>query len=275
MTQWSANGDNAASAPKVMAQYLDVGSGKAAKAANNTALYANVTHNAFISHETVGVFGVTPAKMANTSSEGPKATSPGWNIRRAGQGPVVSVTATGGTGFANGETATISGGTSNATITLTSNATGNLASGAVSSGGLFTNTGEASVAFNREKHLTGITVGGTPTGYSNTDTIVASNGSVNATATVITNSSGGFVTANVTITNVGLWPNATTNSQVTFVVLANTGANSAGSGATFAAGLANSSGGTVTPTLGGRAGRVHYECFAESSSLQSSSQTLP
>jgi hypothetical protein len=75
------------------------------------------------------------------------------------------------------------------------------------------------------------------------------------------------VTANLTITDVGLWPAATTNAQVTFAVTAANGDASAGSGATFAAGLANSAGGTLTLTLGGRAGRVSYETIVAMGSL--------
>jgi hypothetical protein len=225
----------------------------------NVNLYGNVTPGAFMNGIAVGVFSTNTANVHDSNTPGISHT--GWSIRRGGTGPILSIAvATPASGFANGETITFSNGSSNGTGTITTNATGNMVSVAVTSGGAgFANSAMVATAFNREKHLTAITVGGTPTGYSNTDVIKAANGTTNATASVSTNSTGGFVSANVTINNVGLWANTKVNADVAFTVANSTGGASAGSGATFAATLANSAGGAVTVTLGGRANRVHYE----------------
>jgi len=236
--------------------------------------YGNTTVAAFVNNQVMGTFAVdtTEFNAANTSSENKRISHTGWNLRKAGTGPVISftTTATGTSGFANGETFKVSNGTINAIGTITSNATGNLISASVTNGGAgFSNATNVVITFNREKHVTAVTVAGTPTGYSNTDTVIASNGTINATATLVTNSTGGFVTGNVTITNVGLFDSAKVAGNLLFSVVANTGSASAGSGATFTATLGTSTGGAVTVTLGGRAGRVFYETLVATGSIAS------
>lgn len=279
MPLW-ANTDNANGQPKyvyALTRNGPQGSGNAAEAANAAALFGNVTPLAFGANNVVGSVGVTDAEFANSSApDKPYVTHVGWQMRIAGTGGVANATGTGGSGFANGETVTVSGGGTNATLTVIANTTGNLAGFTVTNPGSgWANVAGTTSAFNREKHLTSITVGGTPTGYSNTDTIVASNGTVNATATVSTNSTGGFVTANVTITNGGLFGNTQANSTVAFAVRAANGSASAGSGATFAAGLTTSTGGTPTLTLGGRAGRIQYETIVAMGSISGAGTTIP
>ena len=86
--------------------------------------------------------------------------------------------------------------------------------------------------------------------YVNTQVVTLSNGTVNATATISTNSTGG-VTA-LTLTNGG---SGFANTGIIRVQVANTTAASNSTNA-------NTSGGSslaVTITLGGRAGRVHRE----------------
>lgn len=262
------NQDLANNAPVYVAGALSLGSGRTNIAANNTALYGNTSDSALLPRQTVGVFAVDPQKQANTTGEGPKVTSPGWNLRRAWQGPIISGTAVNGSGFANSETVKVSGGGTNGTLVLTTNATSNLVSFSVRVGGVFTNTGEMTYTFNREQHVANVLVSGSTSGFSNTDTISISNGTITGTATISTNSTGGVVNSSFTVTNVGLFPAALTNSQLLVVALAANGAASAGAGATFTGTLGNSSGGTVAvTTLGGRAGRVHYECLNELSSI--------
>src|SRR6478735_4801803 len=116
MNQWGANGAASSNEPKWIAKYLNQGAGKSNQAANNTALFGNSTPNSFVNTISVGAFGATRNKMVNASSEGPKIDAVGWNIRRAYQGPVVSVVASGGSGFANGETVAFSNGTTNAVV---------------------------------------------------------------------------------------------------------------------------------------------------------------
>lgn len=261
MPLWK-NLDQANHAPKFVAMSINEGAGAAAKAANNTALYGNVTVGAFKNNMAIGVFAASIAELANNSGEGKKTAAPGWQLRRAWSGPIVGVAiANTGATFANGETALLSGGSVNATATLTTNSTGGLTSASVSgSKGTFTNVSSIVVAFNREKHAANVLVTG-GSGYLNTDTLRVSNGTVNATATISTNSTGGFQNATITLTNVGLFANNQTNAALVVTALAANGSPSVGTGATLTATLANSTNGGLTPSLGGRAGRVHYECL--------------
>ena len=218
-------------------------------------LYANVTVGSFLNNISVGIFGVDQAEATALNV----GVHPGWVLTRVGTGPLTGITVSGGTGFSNGDTVTVSNGTVNAVAVLTTNATGNLVSGSVlTRGSGFANAAVAVSAFNREQHLVQIIVGGTPTGYSNTDYVIASNGSINAVANVSTNATGGSLT--FTITNPGTFANTLPDAGVVLHVYANTGANSAGSGATLTANINPSSGGTIgSITLGGHSGRVFRE----------------
>jgi hypothetical protein len=266
MPLWGSQ-SNTAHAPKN--KNIVAGTGK-----TGANLYANSTVDAFVPNLVAGVFTINAA-MSNTALYN---QLPGWVLVRHGTGPIATISVEKGSGFANGETFRVSGGGVNATANVTTNATSNLASATVVGGGSgFSNSVGLTVTFHREKHLNDIVVGGTPTGYANDDVIRASNGTINATATIVTNATGGFETGNVTITNVGLWANTKANADVAFVVLAANGANSAGSGATFTANLSTSTGGNVTAyTFGGRANRVHYETLVAMRSISgNASVTLP
>jgi len=279
MSLWGANAASSANTPKFVASILNKGSGNANVAANNTAIFANTTVNSFITNEAVGSFGVTANKHANASSEGPKAQATGWNLRRAFTGPLLSFAATGGSGFSNGETALISNNaSSNATISLVANATGNLVSGTVTSGGQFVNNAGLVVTFRREKHLVNLNVTG-GSGYANTDTIVVSNSTVNATAIISTvNATGGFQNSSINVISSGLFSNTKANTDVVITVFAANGAATNGTSATLTANLGTSTSGTVnTFILGGRSGRVTYECLVALSGgfVDASSNTLP
>lgn len=232
-------------------------------------MFNNTTPGAFISDLAIGVFGVSATEQSNNTLNNSKEVGAhsGWNLRIGGTGPVVSFVVTdAGEDFANGETITVSNGTSNAIGTITTNATSNMVSVAVTNGGGgFTNTGITVIGFNRQKHIDEIVYSGTATGYNNTDIITASNGIINSTATVATNSTGGSLT--FTITNVGLFANTAANNSVVVTIANSTGGASVGSGATFSANLITSTGGTVTLALGGRSGRVHYETLVAMGSL--------
>jgi hypothetical protein len=223
-------------------------------------IFSNNTPNAIVDKQVAGLFGVdqTEATVAG------KGVTPGWNIVRTGTGPITAMTATGGTGFKTGDTITVSNGSANATATLTANATGNLVSVGIPSNGLgsgYVNASIVATGFNREKHVTLITVTGTATGYSNTDVITVANAIVNASATVSTNATGGTLT--FTVTNSGTIANTTANNQLVVTIANSTGGASGGSGATFGANAVASTGGTLAGiTVGGRSGRVQYENIA-------------
>jgi hypothetical protein len=82
------------------------------------------------------------------------------------------------------------------------------------------------------------------TGYGNTNLVNVSNGTVNAAATLTTNSTGGIATVTLTAGGSGF---INTASAAVSVTNATGGATGVGTGA------------TLDPVLGGRANRVWYE----------------
>lgn len=96
--------------------------------------------------------------------------------------------------------------------------------------------------------LTALTIVAGGTGYANTDTITVAatgTGSVNATATLTTNSTGGITAVTITNTGIGF---TTAAPAVTITTSAGTSAN-------------------VVATAGGRAGRVSYETLVAMGSI--------
>lgn len=147
MSQWGKV-DNAANSVNYAAEGFKAGSGKAAIAANNTAMYNNTTPSAFVPNMVVGQIGISPSEIANTSSDMSKATHAGWNIAKIGTGPVKTLTITaGGLGYSNTDKLVVSGGTTNAQFSLTTNSTGGIISTApVTVGAGFTNSTTVAVA---------------------------------------------------------------------------------------------------------------------------------
>jgi hypothetical protein len=251
-------------------------------------LFGNTTIAAFVNNQGYGIFGVDQTEAGVID----RGVTPGWNLVRTGTGPIRTVSVANiGAGFVTGETITVSNGTSNGVLTITANgfvgnattnaSPGNISSVAVTSGGSGFAVNTAPVlTFNREEYLSTLTVTGTASGYSNTDTVVVfGNATVaaitNATAAITTNSTGGTLTFR--ITNIGLFSNAFTNtaasstSNVRVLILAANGANSPGTGATITANVVSSTGGSVVvTTLGGRAGRRQYETLAVVRSMKNS-----
>jgi len=272
MAQWGKDSNSAANSVSWAAESLSQGSGKVAIAANNTTLYNNTTAGAWVDanvafRQAVGQFGANPVEMAITTGEGPKVRSAGWQLRRAGMGPITGATGANGSGFANGETVLVSGGMVNATLVITANATNNLASVAVSgNGGAFTNASSLTFTFQREQHIANVRVT-SGTGYNNTDYIVVSNGTVNALATFVTNAAGTFGNSDITLTNLGIFAAAKTTGQLVINVYAANGAASNGTGGSFTGTFGNSTGGVISLVkFGGRANRVTYECLVAMSS---------
>lgn len=143
--------DASSNVVKTVAMGFNSGIGGTAIAANNTAMYGNVTPSSFGSPahaQAIGVFGVSAAEMANTGGERNKVTHAGWNIRQAGLGPLASLAINaGGTGYANSDLVRVSGGAVNASATLTTNSTGGLATLTITNyGSGFVNTSATTVA---------------------------------------------------------------------------------------------------------------------------------
>jgi hypothetical protein len=225
-------------------------------------MYNNTTVGAFQSGVAAGVFGVSSAEVAYGRSNGSAGYHSGFVEVTYGTGYVNSFSISGGSSFANGETVKAVGGSNTAVGTITSNSTGGGATVVVTSPGAgFTNASSVTASFNREKHVTVIAASGT-SAYNNSSILIVSNGTVNATATLSTNSTGGLDAGTITITNVGLFANTQSANGLVITVANSTGGsnvtgNASASG--FTPTLGTSSNGTLTFTLGGRAGRVKYE----------------
>ena len=111
MSLWGA-ANNAGSAPKFRLGGLGLVANTDPLSAANRLItgnltFANVRAGAFKSNLVVGTISVSAAEKANTGNttpgEGPKPQHAGWNLRKAGMGPVATVTITsGGTGYAPG-----------------------------------------------------------------------------------------------------------------------------------------------------------------------------
>lgn len=153
------------------------------RAATDVAMFDNTTPGAFLTNMAVGVFGVSVTEMANNSTNDKEVGAhAGWNLRRAGTGPLVSITLTGATalGYNNNDIITVksqqAGG--NATVSFTTNATGgsltftitNAGAGFIGNGSMGNVTITTSNVF-----ITNAT-GGTATGNSTVTYIVANAG---------------------------------------------------------------------------------------------------
>ena len=222
MSQW-ANTQDSGNSVSYVAETLCVGSGKANSVANNAGLYRDETADAYVTGQAVGQFGVSKEAMANTdyvptgNSEVKAVTHAGWNLRRAGQGPIISATFGGGaanTGayFANGERIAANGGASSANglLHVTTNATGNIVSFTIDTVGLFTNSSVITYKFKRDRHVKSFLVTAGGNNYSNTDQVYVTNvatGLINAVGNVVTDGSGTITS--ISVFNVGLFGNAT------------------------------------------------------------------
>lgn len=120
--------------------------------ANGQVYFGNTKTDAFITNAQIGVFGVDSTEMGITTGEAPAAQHAGWNIRKAGMGPVLTITANTGSVSANGFI-TFSGGSkfagsgntaANARIYV--NSAGYIMNVTVLSGGLYANTPVATAA---------------------------------------------------------------------------------------------------------------------------------
>lgn len=99
------------------------------RAREDVNLFNNVSSGAFVSGQAVGVFGVSATEMANNTLNrvADQPQHAGWCLRKAGTGPIVSITYTGtATSYSNTDQVIISspvaGG--NGKITMTTNSTG-------------------------------------------------------------------------------------------------------------------------------------------------------
>ena len=258
------------------------------RAGVDATMFGNVTPSAFVKNMTVGIFGVDQTEMQVNRTSGRTVANPGWVKRTVGTGGVASVTAavSAGVRFANGETVTLTNGTSSGILTVVTNATGNVTSLTVTDPGSgWTDTTMIAKAWNHDVQwianvqATLATCGG----FNNTDLILVSNGTVNAVANINTDTTGNVGNASFTILTYlsnkgGLFQNTVGLSNLVIAVVnATYGTTTAGNSDVtgLSAKLANSSGSpTLTITLGGRAGRVQNEVLVAMRTLGMSSDTI-
>lgn len=238
----------------------------ASKSKGTNTAFNNTTPGVFHPGQVLGVWAANASQLVGASG---KIGHTGWQYVRMGTGPLKSLTiSASGTGFVNLAVTTVTspqaGG--NANFLATTNSTGGITALTLINGGAgFVNTSAAVVV--PANGIVNVAIGG-GSGYSNSDTIVFSNGQVNATATLSTNSTGGI--ANITLTSAGRGFPSNTGTVVTITTSAGTNGNvvvntlGGGTGTT-----------TLVPVLGGRAGRIHYETLVAGSITGSPPNTLP
>jgi len=95
------------------------------RAATDVNMFNNTTPSAFLSGAAVGVFGVDTTEIAVSNAAG--IAHAGWNLRRAGTGPIIrGVYANNGVGYNNADIlvvkSPVAGG--NATFSISTNSTG-------------------------------------------------------------------------------------------------------------------------------------------------------
>ena len=141
MALWS-NTDAAASAPEGNSA---TGFAATGVAANGYTMWANTRPSVFTTNQQVGVFGVdtTEQTLSATGTLSGHPQHAGWVLRKAGMGPVLSITANSGA-YGTNSFVTFAGGggtgvtAANATVVV--NGTGLITSITVNSGGLYANT---------------------------------------------------------------------------------------------------------------------------------------
>ena len=131
--------------------------------ANGFTLYGNTTPSAFIANNALGIFGVDSTESSVTTGESPYIQHAGWNLRKAGSGPVIKIEiANPGANYASdGFIVFTGGGGSGANASYTVNTT--------------------------SKIITSVTLNSGGSDYITTPTATAANGtSVNSASFVVT-----------------------------------------------------------------------------------------
>lgn len=132
--------------------------------ANGIVYYGNTKTDAFITNAQIGIFGIDNVEKNVTSGDAKAAQHAGWNIRKAGMGPVLTITANSGAvavnsfiTFSGGSKVAGSGNTAaNARIFV--NTAGYIMNVTVLSGGLYANTPVATA--NQGNSVLTLTMGG-------------------------------------------------------------------------------------------------------------------
>jgi hypothetical protein len=181
MSLWG-NLDAANNAPK-WGDTAGYGGNTTIVTANTQVYYGNTRTGVFIDKAQIGVFGVdqTEIQVARRNKSNARPQHAGWNIRKAGMGPVLTVTANSGAVASNTHLIFTQGGyyagsgntTANAVISC--NAAGYITSIAVTTPGLYANTPNVAVFTGSSNAVFTITMGGRANRVQN-ETIVAFGG---------------------------------------------------------------------------------------------------
>lgn len=241
MSQWKlvANSSTNTSGPvQWVASGLQQGSNNTNQQANNLTLVSNDTPgDTKTSHKVnmaVGQFAFTPAAYANGTGDSKKVPGgTGWVLRRAWEGPILSLVAANGQAFANGETVLISGGSVNALAVLVANATGNLASASVLTGGTYPNGASipgpglfanaaagVTYTFTHETHVVKLNIGANTAAFTNLPaantpvTVTVSNTGANSTTGV--GGGAGLVAVGTFVSNLATGITNTTLQSITW-----------------------------------------------------------
>lgn len=231
-------------------------------AIGNTA-FANVSANANFegtNNEAMGVFGVdiTEMQFSNSTVTPSRMTHAGWNIVRQGTGPVVSfAVSAAGSSYANLAAVRVSNGGIVGVGLVSTNATGNVQSISVLSGGQFINASSLVISSNAANSIASVTISAAGGSYVNGEVVTFGNNAATGlpgSAVLGTNATGNITSVTI-ISGGALFPSPAN----TTVSIAN---GPGGSGATLTPVLTAGANGLVaTVTLGGRAGRINYECI--------------
>lgn len=150
MPLWGGT-DNAANSAAFPLNTLN----KTANTGNKTALFGNTTMGAFVTSQTVSQEGLKTNEISSSTG----SAHAGWNLKRTGTGAIRTLAiSAGGTTYANTDLINIAvtgTGSVNATATLTTNATGGIATVTI------TNPGAGFVAVNPSVAITNATAGAT------------------------------------------------------------------------------------------------------------------
>lgn len=138
MALWGSK-DQANNAPK-----YSIGGAYGAANSNGVQLFANTTIGGYVANIAFGVFGANTEEVSNSTIGGDLDYAPhaGWNLRKAGTGPVLTIAITSaglgynvGGGAANGYIAFTGGSGSGANAQWFSNANGGITSVTLLAGG--------------------------------------------------------------------------------------------------------------------------------------------
>jgi len=168
MSLWT-NTDASNGAPKF------AGTGGLGLSANTQGtLYANTKASFHVPGAAVGVFGVDPTEKGILGSDGKSSTHAGWVLRKAGMGPIVSITANTGAVGANG-TVIFTGGNKGLS-NIAARQTGGVTNPLVEA--------RANVAVNTAGYITSIVIDN-PGFYANTPAIAYSAAVGNGSFTIV------------------------------------------------------------------------------------------